>query len=484
MKKRYIQTFETSESLQEALNNNELGKPYVAYLEDEHRLDWNSKSVTPPTPPTPPTPAYSAIPLTFNIISAGTIVWKTNSIDSRKTIQYSKDSGSTWVSITSTTGGTNIPVNSGDVVQFRGNNATYRYNTFFNTTAKFEVEGNIMSLIDSSGFTTATTLASSYTFFNLFSNCTGLTSAENLVLPATTLVSYCYYNMFYGCTSLTTAPELPATTLANNCYQYMFSGCTSLNYIKCLATDISASNCTEGWVQNVASTGTFVGVTNTDWALNINGIPKGWSSNVGAIALSPSSIALTEPGQTKTFDVTSTQDWSATTIPSWVTLSQTAGTYGITTITVTATTIPSTEVQDSLIISTASKSATLTIGNTDVMVPFMDWFEANEETLMDGEPVNMCQIFYIKKYFNVDTTIIATGVTSGEEYDISLYNGNIDVIPDDNVTKSETVIDGKTFWTVDFREIINVNDDYDVRRIYDYCRDELDEGNYNPVYLG
>ena len=172
-------------------------------------------------------------PLTFNIISAGTIVWKAYNTAYTTTIEYSTDNGENWTGITSTTGGTNISVSAGDKVQFRGDNATYssgssRYNMFSGSTAKFSVEGNIMSLIDSTGFSTTTTLASSYTFYYLFSNCTGLTSAENLVLPATTLDNNCYRGMFYNCTSLTTAPALPATTLANGCYGSMFSYCTTL----------------------------------------------------------------------------------------------------------------------------------------------------------------------------------------------------------------------------------------------------------------
>ena len=84
--------------------------------------------------------------------------------------------------------------------------------------------------------------------------------------------------MFKGCTSLTTAPELPATTLTTYCYQWMFQLCTNLNYIKCLATDISASNCTTGWVNNVASTGTFVKAASmSSWTTGTNGIPEGWT---------------------------------------------------------------------------------------------------------------------------------------------------------------------------------------------------------------
>ena len=142
---------------------------------------------------------------------------------------------------------------------------------------KFEVCGNIMSLVNSNNFSNLTTV-NSRAFMQLFRNCTGLTDASKLVLPATTLTEWCYRNMFYGCTSLTTAPALPATTLADNCYTAMFKMCTSLNYIKCLATDISASNCTQSWVDGVASTGTFVkNASMSSWTTGISGIPTGWT---------------------------------------------------------------------------------------------------------------------------------------------------------------------------------------------------------------
>ena len=175
-------------------------------------------------------------PLTFNILSAGTINW-TASGSLTKTIEYKLNDGE-WTSITSNTGSSapTITVNSGDKLQFRGNNTQYAtgysvYNTFSGSTASFEVEGNIMSLIYGDDFKNNSTInedENNYTFVSLFRECANLVSAENLVLPATTLAPYCYYGMFFWCTSLTTAPKLPATTLATECYLGMFDNCTSL----------------------------------------------------------------------------------------------------------------------------------------------------------------------------------------------------------------------------------------------------------------
>ena len=254
---------------------------------------------------------FSTKPLTFNILSAGTINWTASNTAIKKRIEYKLNNGS-WVSITSNTSSSAPKINvvEGDKIQFRGNNAQYatsssKYNSFSGSTASFEAEGNIMSLIYGDDFKNKLTISSDYTFANIFRACANLVSAENLVLPATTLANYCYcymfygctslttvpsnllpattladycyQNMFQGCTSLTTAPVLPAATLANSCYSYMFNGCAKLNYIKCLATDISATGCTKSWVSGVASTGTFVKNPNmASWTTGSNGIPSGW----------------------------------------------------------------------------------------------------------------------------------------------------------------------------------------------------------------
>lgn len=253
--------------------------------------------------------------LTFEIISGGTIYWKSGNDSFSRTIYYSKDSGTTWSAITSTTGGTEISAVNGDTVIFKGDNSTYNeVNSFFTNRTSFtfsdgmrlNLRGNIMSLINSVNFSNLDTLVADHTFFGLFggnaailnarelqlpaivlsmqcyggmfAGCSALTAAPEL--PATVLSVGCYMNMFFGCSALTTAPsilpalsisqkdacyanmftgcaslriapELPATTLGKECYAYMFEDCTNLQYVKCLATDKSATDCTSGWMLNV-----------------------------------------------------------------------------------------------------------------------------------------------------------------------------------------------------------------------------------------
>jgi len=276
-------------------------------------------------------------PLTLEAKTVGTIVvWKPQS-----GMQYSKNYGAK-TELTADAGYNSgdkkwtITVAIGDKVQFFGDGtsiASYSGTNIWDGTADCYIYGNIMSLVDETGFATATeltgdkgagfgslfsdnshlynhstyklvlpatTLAESC-YARMFYNCTHLTTAPEL--PATTLATGCYYSMFAGCTNLTTAPELPATTLAMGCYYYMFSGCTNLNSVTCLATDISATYATNDWLFGVAADGTFTKAAGMEgWTSSSNGIPAGWTKNNIATLTDGSSIAdqLKCPGESCT----------------------------------------------------------------------------------------------------------------------------------------------------------------------------------------
>ena len=250
---------------------------------------------------------YSLDYLTFDILTSGTILWDAEGSNATKTIEYSINDGA-WTSVTSTTSGAAINVTAGDSVRFRGSNTQYcnanksNYSRFGAGTATFNISGNIMSMTNGDNFAGVTTLPAAWTFTQFFKESKPV-SAENLILPATTMLESCYRALFSKCTTLVTPPALPATTLASYCYYYMFencaittapdllaatipsygyaymfTGCSSLNYIKCMATTKSASSCLTNWVNNVASSGTFVKDSNTIWTLNsASGIPTGWT---------------------------------------------------------------------------------------------------------------------------------------------------------------------------------------------------------------
>lgn len=188
------------------------------------------------------------MPLTFEIVEGGNISWMIqtapNSALSR-TIEYKKNDGD-WTEITSSTAETGshiISVVEGDVLQFRGNNkyyaisgsSFYTCSTFKNSTAKFNLKGNIMSLIGKKSFANLTELpgTSDYrqiSFFSFFRGCTGILNADGFVMPATNTFESCYSYMFANCTSLNSIKNL--CLIAENgiyrCYSQMFKGCTSL----------------------------------------------------------------------------------------------------------------------------------------------------------------------------------------------------------------------------------------------------------------
>ena len=246
---------------------------------------------------------YSQDYLTFNVLTGGTISWKSIGSGMEKEISYSINDES-WTAITAGSNVT-ITVNAGDVVRFKGLNSTYaqdksNYSGFDGGTATYDIAGNIMSLIYGDDFVGQTTMTGTFNFCSLFKQSKAV-SAKNLILPATSLTESCYRSMFSKCVTLKVAPALPATTLANDCYSnmfeecaiasapvlpattlvsycyaYMFTGCTSLNYLKCLAVNKSASGCLSYWVKNVAPTGTFEKNENASWNNGVSAIPSGW----------------------------------------------------------------------------------------------------------------------------------------------------------------------------------------------------------------
>lgn len=260
-------------------------------------------------------PVTLATPMTMEALTDGTIVVNYSVIQcTPPSMKYSLNGGDkTTISSTTT-----INVSAGDKVQFYGNGTSIT--AYLGTidegfyqikitggTASVKVYGNIMSLVDETGYATATTVAE-YAFQELFLNNSTLTDASRLLLPATTLAEDCYSHMFYQCTSLTTAPALPATTLVNSCYSgmfqnctsltaapvlpattlvtacyaNMFNGCSSLSSVTCLATSgINSSFSTTNWLLNAGTqatgTKTFTAVSTANWPSGNNGIPSGWT---------------------------------------------------------------------------------------------------------------------------------------------------------------------------------------------------------------
>lgn len=204
----------------------------------------------------PTTPVYSAMPLTFQILSGGNIVWTCDTGASAKTIQYRINNGE-WTTIRSVygTGRPTFSVTAGDRVEFKGNNnslgtidgITVRSSFFLASGIKMNVEGNIMSLLNATDYKNITAMSADndVAFYKLFKGC-GVVSAENLILPAKIIrAKRCYAHLFDSCTSLIKAPTLPATILTNAdyCYAEMFENCTALTEAPTLPADRLAKYC-------------------------------------------------------------------------------------------------------------------------------------------------------------------------------------------------------------------------------------------------
>lgn len=280
---RYIKSFENQALIEDAVNAGELLKPYVAYIEDEDRIDFNSIEKE--------DPGLLGVPFTIEALGNGNFSWDLGTID---TINYSTNSGEYGIYTKNST----ISVNTGDILQFKGkNNGGYGKIT---TTFKFNAKGNIMSLVDSDNFVDLKEIPANNYFKQLFYT-SKIVSAEELLLPATILKEYSYYSMFeqsslekapelpatelvYGCymsmfikcDSLEIAPVLPAKNVANRPYSSMFTNCSKLKYIKCLAEE-GISDIGSMPFYSVASTGTFVKKKGIEWPTGVKGIPTGWT---------------------------------------------------------------------------------------------------------------------------------------------------------------------------------------------------------------
>ena len=127
------------------------------------------------------------------------------------------------------------------------------------------------------GLLPAMTMATS-AYCNMFLDCIGITEAPRDLLPATTLAPYCYQGMLARTSLSGAAPELKAATMVEGCYRYMFQHCQGVNEVVCLATNPSTAN-THTWLKDVASSGTFYKANGVSWVINNNsGVPVGWTS--------------------------------------------------------------------------------------------------------------------------------------------------------------------------------------------------------------
>lgn len=248
-----------------------LAGPMVFTSCEEILGEWSRPAPNPVTPTPTPEPDPTLMlktPLTLEAAVAGAkVTFKADDANVEKVIEYSTDGGATWTSGNTVGDGVEVTLtNIGDKVMFRGDNSQYGYDNgtsqathnSISCTADCYVYGNIMSLIDKTGFATNKVLPTgTYTFYNLFKDNTHLKNHPNaaytLELPATTLAEYCYRSMFSGCKALVTPPALPATKLENSCYNAMFRSCSSMVTPPALPATELKNNCYQSMFDNCKS---------------------------------------------------------------------------------------------------------------------------------------------------------------------------------------------------------------------------------------
>ena len=181
----------------------------------------------------------------FQAVEATTYTF-TKGNDATGDLYYSTDK-TNWTQFSSGTATTSFP--AGSKVYIKGNIRANANNGsgpgYFSSTGKFNVGGNLMSILNFGKLT-------KYACARLFSECS-IVDASNLKLPAMTLAPNCYESMFYNCTNLIAAPTLPATILVEGCYLGMFMGCSSLTTAPALPATTLAVSCYEAMFSECTS---------------------------------------------------------------------------------------------------------------------------------------------------------------------------------------------------------------------------------------
>lgn len=352
---KYLHEFQTLTDFNTYRNASYL-EPWVSYTIEEDNIDYNILEGTQEWYDI----VLKSIPLTFDIISDGTIKWSKTSGAESKTIYYSLNGGD-YVEITAQdTSGITINVNAGDTLCFKGYNDYYSTTTVsygnasskccrFGGTAKFNIKGNIHSLLYGDDFRNTTTLVSPSTFSYLFSY-SNVVSAKGLILPATTLNTYCYRGLFSNCTELLDAPRvLPAISTnygkcyeemfyycrklkvapkilatgpsSNGYYASMFAGCFDLRYINCQLLNPNTTVCSN-WANLVYPVGLFVQNPNItgSWSRGASATPQYWT--IGTFCTDRKAIVVDEEQNVVPLEVISENPWEIISLPSWISVDQ------------------------------------------------------------------------------------------------------------------------------------------------------------------
>jgi hypothetical protein len=233
-------------------------------------------------------------PLTLTAEEAGsTVTLNAQGNPTTDGLEYRTGLSGVWESYTI---GTTITLNeAGDSVQFQNRNTELSTGkqdyVRFALTGRISASGSIQSMLNYVDYCT------DWCFWGMFMNNTALTSAPELT--ASRLASHCYYAMFEGDSNITKAPVLNAEDLKPECYSSMLysTGITSISLpAKGLVTfcyhaiaartplsyiEVGFSEWVDGtcgyWLDEVASTGTFVCPQDLPEMRGSGYIPYGWN---------------------------------------------------------------------------------------------------------------------------------------------------------------------------------------------------------------
>ena len=209
--------------------------------------------------------------LTFKIASDGVIGWRGGSTSADcadYSIYYSKNNGEWEEAVAHNDpyveddpgylGSYYISVQSGDTIHFKAVRSTYcpsdlsPYRMFRRSTATYDVEGNIMSLIYGEDFDNNTEFAegSRNNLIRAFYN-EPVRDASKLILPASYVNEQAYKTMFRGCSNLIQGPVILANDFGPMSCEYMFAECTALTG----TPEINATGSISDWAFNDAFSG-------------------------------------------------------------------------------------------------------------------------------------------------------------------------------------------------------------------------------------
>ena len=252
VKMKYLHRFLTTEEYKKEKFGDNYIEPWVSLTVETHATKYNKKREE-------ERQYLTTIPLSFEILSDGYLNFQSTTGTSvvTKTIEYSKDSGTTWTSVTSSTGGTHI-----DVIPERQGYCGMFSHCYGLRYAKIVFNAERLVSQECS---------------SMFAYCINLLEGPEAIPDI--VAGLACSSMFKSCKALVKAPELPAfTTNIDRCYVTMFKDCNKLNEIKCNSTTgNNAQTSTHYWTANVAPTGIFYKNPNTTWIKGVSGVPNSWT---------------------------------------------------------------------------------------------------------------------------------------------------------------------------------------------------------------